>query len=144
MVPPHALRGVAPRGFTLLEILVVLAIIGLLVGLAVAHIHRLFSHAQADAAQMFVRESVKTPLFLYARDVGGCPSTSEGLQALLVPPSTAIGRWRGPYLSDTRALTDPWGRPYQYRVPPTKSRLEYDLYSLGPDGIESPDDIGNW
>lgn len=84
---------------------------------------------------MFVRDSVKTPLFLYARHMGSCSTTSEGLQALLAAPPHALGRWRGPY---------PWGRPYQYRSPATRSRMDYDLYSLGPDGVESQDDIGNW
>ena len=58
-------------------------------------------------------------------------------------PRSAADRWRGPYLDDAHKLKDPWGRPYQYRYPATKSKQPYDVYSLGPDGVESADDIGN-
>jgi general secretion pathway protein G len=132
------------RGFTLLEILVVLAIIGLLVSLAVANIDRIFGNAKIDAARLFVGSSMKVPLSSYRMHMGDYPSTAEGLTALSTAPAAKADRWRGPYVTDSKALLDPWGHPYQYRFPGTHNKDSYDLYSFGPDGQESADDVGNW
>jgi general secretion pathway protein G len=77
--------------------------------------------------------------------VGRFPSTEEGLMALIQSPENASGHWRGPYIEGKKVPEDPWKRPYQYRCPATKNTTGgYDLYSWGPDGQESADDIGNW
>lgn len=132
------------RGFTLLEIMVVLAIIGLLVALAVSNLGGAYDNARISTADIFVKQSIKTPLFSYKIAMGDFPSTSEGLQALATPPAGKADRWRGPYVQDGQIPLDPWKRPYQYRYPGTHNKEGYDVWSLGPDGQESEDDIGNW
>ena len=133
-------------GFTLLEILVVLAIIGLLVSLAVTNIDKIFGQSKETICRIFVQESLKTPLTQYRIHLGDYPSTAEGLQALLTAPGDKSDRWRGPYIEapSGKLPVDPWGRPYQYRYPGTRNKGSYDLFSFGPDGVESEDDIGNW
>ncbi len=133
--------------FTLLEILIVLAIIGLLVGLTVSNSDKIFGSSQAAVAKIFVRDSLKTSLVRYRVDMGDFPSTAEGLQALLIAPASKADRWHGPYADTTgnRLPSDPWGEPYQYRYPGTKNPGSYDLFSKGQDKIEgTEDDLGNW
>ncbi len=135
------------RAFTLLEILVVLAIIGLLVGVLVTNTDKIFGRSQSAVAGIFVRSSVGVPLLGYRRDLGDYPSTQEGLQALVAAPSARAEVWRGPYLEAPggKLPTDPWGEPYQYRYPGTKNSSGYDVYSKGPDKQpDTGDDIGNW
>ena len=142
--PPPAGRR---RAFTLLEILVVLAIIGLLVGLVVSNTDKIFGQSQEAVAKIFVRDSLKTPLVRYRIDMGDYPATNEGLAALVTAPSHATDKWRGPYLDATggKLPVDPWGQPYEYRYPGVKNAGGYDLYSKGPDKTaETADDIGNW
>lgn len=132
-------------GFTLLEILVVLAIIGLLAGLAITKTGTIFGGAQVQATELFVRQSMKTSLVTYRLHMGDYPSTAEGLQALITPPSAKADRWHGPYIEGSKVPLDPWGEPYQYAYPGTRRKGDYDLWSKGPDkqsGTE--DDIGNW
>lgn len=135
------------KAFTLLEILVVLAIIGLLAGLAISNSDRIFGQSQEAVARIFVRDSLKTSLVRYKIDVGDYPSTAEGLAALVAAPANKTERWRGPYIDAPggRIPPDPWGEPYRYRFPGTRNQGGYDLYSIGPDKTEgTDDDIGNW
>ena len=135
------------RAFTLLEILVVLAIIGLLVGLAVTRVGGIFGAKQEDIARLFVTSSVKTPLTAYRIDMGGYPSTAEGLQALVTAPQNKGDNWKGPYIESPggKLPSDPWQEPYVYRYPGVKNKDNYDLFSKGADKTEgTPDDIGNW
>lgn len=135
------------RAFTLLEILVVLAIIGLLVGLAVNNVGGIFGKNQVAITSLFVNSSMKTPLTQYRIDMGDYPSTEEGLQALLTAPQNSGDRWKGPYLDlkGNKLPVDPWGEPYAYRYPGVKNKGGFDIYSKGPDKTEgTPDDIGNW
>lgn len=132
------------RGFTLLEIMVVLAIIGLLVTLAISNTDKIFGDAKVTTAEIFVKQSMKVPLTSYRIHMGDYPSTAEGLQALIAPPATRSDRWRGPYLQEPKLPVDPWGRPYQYRYPGLHNKDSYDLFSLGKDGQESDDDVKNW
>lgn len=132
--------------FTLLEILVVIAIIGLLVGLAITNVGNIFGGKQVDIAGLFVNSSMTTPLYAYRIDMGSYPSTAEGLEALLNAPEGKADRWHGPYLKDETGLPkDPWGEPYQYRFPGEHNKISYDLWSKGPDKQDgTADDIGNW
>ncbi len=136
-------RSTEIPGFTLLEILVVLAIVALLATLAITNVDQIFGGAQASTAQLFVRESMKTPLSAYRIHMSEYPSTADGLQALVARPGTA-GNWRGPYIEGGVPI-DPWGEPYQYRYPGEKNKGGYDLWSKGVDKQSgTDDDIGNW
>ena len=132
------------RAFTLLEILVVLAIIGLLAGLAITNVGKIFGGAQHSTVKIFVSQSMKTSLTTYRIQMGDYPSTAEGLQALVSAPGSKADRWHGPYI-EGKMPKDPWGEDYQYAYPGAKNKSSYDLWSKGPDkqsGTE--DDIGNW
>src|SRR4051812_33127259 len=95
--------------FTLLEILVVLAIIGLLAGLAITNVDKIFGGAQVSTVRLQVRDSMRTSLTSYRIAMGDYPTTSEGLQALLNAPSSKGDRWHGPYLEPPVIPKDPWG-----------------------------------
>lgn len=147
-------RHVAPRtrrsrraAFTLLEMMLVIALIGLLIGVGVANYDKIFGGAQAKAADMFIQSSGKTALASYRFAMGNYPTTAQGLAALITAPDNAGSRWAGPYLDvkGGKLPDDPWGRPYQYRCPGTKNTSSYDLFSLGADGQEgTADDVTNW
>jgi general secretion pathway protein G len=137
-------RGASPhgrleRGFTLLELLVVLVILGLLIGLVgPAVLHQLGSAKERIAHQSI--ERLGGVLDMYKLDVGSYPSTEQGLEALLKEP-TGVAHWNGPYLNPTKLPEDPWGHPFAYRNPSERSGHDYDLYSLGPTG--QPGGTGN-
>lgn len=137
--------GVARRAFTLLEIMIALAILALLVGLAVTNLDTIFGNAQGTTAKLFVSESIKLPLSSYRIAMGDYPSTSDGLQVLITAPTSRAEQWRGPYFSDPKIPVDPWGEPYVYHYPGVHNPKGYDIYSKGPDKVDSTaDDIGNW
>ena len=135
----------ALRAFTVLEIMVVIAIIGMLVGLTVTNLDKLLGDSKTDLAGVFVKSSIKVPLQQYSMHMGDYPTTAEGLQALITAPANKADRWRGPYLQENKIPEDPWKRPYQYRYPGTHNKNGYDVYSLGPSGQEDEKTIiGNW
>jgi general secretion pathway protein G len=117
------------RGFTLLELLVVLAILGLLVGLVAPAALRQLGSAKEKIAHQSI-ERLAAVLDLYKLDVGSYPTTDQGLQALIDRP-TGVNRWSGPYLKGDKVPEDPWGRPFVYRNPSQRPGHEFDLYSLG-------------
>ena len=143
----EALRKHSRRAaFTLFEILIVIALIALLAGVAITNVGKIFGGSQEQIAQLFVNDAMKAPLTSYRIHVGSYPTTQEGIQALLTAPEGSGGRWKGPYI-DTKGSKlpiDPWGSPYKYRYPGTRKPDSYDLFSYGPDRQESSDDIGNW
>ena len=107
-------------GFTLLEVLVVIAILGLLIGLVAPAALRQLGGAQASVARQSIQR-LGGVLDLYRLDMGSYPTTEQGLQALVARPSGAAA-WSGPYLkSDQGPLLDPWNRPYLYRNPSTRA-----------------------
>lgn len=131
--PPNAVpapaRVTREGGFTLLELLVVMVIIGLLVGYVAPRYFQQVGKSEVKMAQAQI-ESLQKALDLYRLDTGQYPSTEQGLKALVERPANEA-KWAGPYLKKGVPM-DPWGRPYLYRYPGEKSEL--DLYSLGKDG----------
>lgn len=134
---PQALRS----GFSLVEMLIVIALIAVVGTLLIGRIGNLFGGAQEDVAKQFVENSLKAPMIKYRIDTGSYPSTEQGLAALITKPASAA-KWKGPYIE--KMPEDPWGRPYQYRFPGTRNTDAYDLWSLGPNPDSEADDIGNW
>ena len=95
-----------------------------------------------ETAEMLVTKSYKPGFVRFRQDLGRFPTTAEGLAALVTEPNGGLASWKGPYV---RAIhPDPWGNQLQYRSPGKHNFDTYDFWSLGPDGIESEDDIGNW
>ncbi|OUW17283.1 MAG: type II secretion system protein GspG [Opitutales bacterium TMED158] len=137
-------RYASRRGFTLIEIMLVIGLMVLLFGLVVANVDKIFGDNQAQLVSFKVKESFKTPLTSYRIHMGSFPTTQQGLKALLTRPENDRGRWKGPYIESPEDLVDPWGRELQYRYPGTQNPSAYDLFSLGEDGTESGDDITNW
>ena len=123
------------HGFTLLELLVVLAILGLLIGLVGPRVMQQFGSAKEKIAHQSI-ERIASVLDIYKVDVGVYPTTEQGLLALIARPS-GVARWNGPYLKGEKVPEDPWGRPFVYRAPSQRAGRDFDLYSLGPTGQPS-------
>ena len=131
------------RGFTLLEIVIALALVGIVAFATISNLDGIFSSGQESVAKMFVNDSVKMPLMQYRINMGSYPNTEEGLNVLLVAPDNGASRWKGPYIE--KLPEDPWGMPYHYRYPGVKNPSGYDIWSAGPDKQDgTDDDIGNW
>ncbi|MCK6432457.1 MAG: type II secretion system major pseudopilin GspG [Burkholderiaceae bacterium] len=122
-------RPATSRGFTLVELLVVVLIIGLLTGIVAPRLMGHISRSEVTAAKAQI-DALDKALQAFRIDMGRYPSESEGLAAL-VHPGAASDRWRGPYLSAQVPL-DPWGQPYLYRHPGGQGR-DYEIRSLGRD-----------
>jgi len=133
-----AYRRARGRGFTLLEMLVVLVIIGLVAGLVGPQLLGRVDSSRVTAAEAQIR-LIKGSLDALRLDIGRYPSTEEGLAMLMTAPGDArvSRKWQGPYMAENVPL-DPWGTPYQYRA---KSATSLILYSFGADGQEGGDGI---
>ena len=129
------------NGFTLIELMLVVIIIGALVAMVMPRFAGRSEQARTAAAKADVTANIATGLKLYELDNGNFPTTQDGLQALAQKPANA-NNWNGPYLE--RKPIDPWSREYKYVSPGTHRPHDYDLYSLGKDGQESADDVTNW
>ena len=132
------------KGFTLIELIVVVIIIGLLAGLVVPQFIKQEEKATAKAAKAQI-ELLGTALDTFRLDVGRYPSSQEGLQALTQKPG-GLDRWEGPYLKK-EVPNDPWGKPYIYKSPGDNGR-PYDIASYGADGVaggqDNNRDITSW
>lgn len=131
------------RGFTLLELLVVILIIGLLTGIVAPRFMSQIGRSESTAARAQI-DAFDKAVQAFRIDMGRYPSTGEGLRALLTAPG-GDARWRGPYLKG-EVPPDPWGMPYQYRQPGAAGK-DYDLLSYGrdrsPGGSGDDADISN-
>jgi general secretion pathway protein G len=136
--------SVGERGFTLVEMLVVITIIGLIMALVGPRVLNYLSESKAKTAKIQI-QGLGSALDLFYLDAGRYPSSAEGLAALVQPPG-GIGTWNGPYLKGGNLPLDPWGKPYVYRSPGEHGA--YDISSLGSDGQEggagTAADITSW
>lgn len=129
-LPNHALPPRRDTGFTLLELLVVIVIIGLLAAYVGPKYFSQLGKSEVTVAKAQIAAFEKA-LDTYRLDVGRYPATEEGLAALMTAPPSATNKWNGPYL--TKAIPmDPWGHPYIYRSPGRNA--EYEIVSAGKDG----------
>ncbi len=127
----------ASKGFTLIELMVVIVILGILAGLVLPRFMGRTEEAKKTKARLQI-ENLESALKLYKLDNGAYPTTDQGLEALVVKPSTGTvpRNWRdGGYLEKGKIPEDPWGRPYVYISPGIKNK-DFDLKSFGADGEE--------
>jgi len=140
---PDTARHTAPRpsrrsGYSLIEVLIAVAIVALLAALIAPRLFGQLDSSQITAARTQIR-MIETALDSYRLDVGRYPSPDEGLAALAAPPPDLVDRWNGPYL-DGGLPTDPWGAPYLYRPNDSLSRRGI-VYSYGNDGEPGGDGL---
>jgi general secretion pathway protein G len=142
---PHAMAGgLAQAGYSLLELLVVLAILALVIAIAAPRVIGYLSTSKVKVAEIQI-QNIVTALDMYRMDNAAYPSEQQGLKALVERPEGAQA-WNGPYLTRADGLVDPWGRPYLYRTPGLHG--EVDVSSLGADGKDGGEgedrDVGSW
>jgi general secretion pathway protein G len=132
------------RGFSLIELIVVLVILGLLAAVVAPRVYDKLARGKEQIAKIQINE-IEGALQLFSFDNGRYPNTSEGLEALIRNPGN-LESWNGPYLEKSALPKDPWGKPYVYRSPGQFG--DFDLFSFGPDGVEGGEgenaDIVNW
>lgn len=137
-------RRTNTAGFTLLELLVVLAILGLLAAIVGPQVVRYLDSSKTQTARVQAK-NVVAALNMFKLDAARFPTQAEGLSALVTAPA-GMPDWNGPYLPQASAIVDPWGRPYLLRAPGEHG--EIDVYSLGsdgqPGGTGEARDVGNW
>jgi general secretion pathway protein G len=141
--PVRARRASGSRGFTLLELLVVMVIIGLLASYVGPKYFAQIGKSEVKTTRAQI-DALGKAIDQFRLDVGRYPTTEEGLTALVVQPAS-LAKWDGPYLAKSVPL-DPWGNAYQYKAPGDHN--DYDLFSFGKDGRPGGDgqnaDITNW
>jgi len=133
----------AGRGFTLLELMVVLLILGLLASIAAPRVVKYLRKAKTETARIQV-DALGAAVDSFNLDNGRFPTSDEGLEALMKAPA-GLTSWDGPYLKKKDSLIDPWGKPYLYRQPGQQG--DFDVYTLGSDqrdgGTGDARDLGN-
>ncbi len=132
-------------GFTLLEIMVVVIILGILAATIIPQFMGATTEAKVGAAKAHVAE-LEAALERYNLNMDRYPTQEEGLAVLVTAPANDAAKWRGPYIKQLR--NDPWTHPYQYRRPGTHHPSSFDLWSQGADGADGGEgdaaDVGNW
>ena len=133
------------KGFTMIEIMLVVIIIGILAAMVIPNLAGRSEQARIAAAKADIDANLSSSLDLFEIDIGKYPTSEQGLIALIENPSSGQeSKWKGPYLKKKKVPLDPWGREYVYHAPGSHNTDGYDLSSLGPDGVESQDDVTNW
>ncbi len=131
-------------GFSLIELLVVLVILGLLAAVVGPNVMNKLGGAKSKTARLQI-EDLSAALDIYSLEVGKYPASDEGLAALVSNPNN-VSSWNGPYLKKKTVPSDPWGNPYHYKSPGNNGA--YDLYSLGADNAAGGEgesaDINSW
>lgn len=133
------------KGFTLIELMLVIIIIGTLAALVIPRFTGRAEQARITGARADILSNIPLALDLYELDNGNFPTTEQGLNALVTSPTIPPlpKNWNGPYLK--KKPIDPWGNQYIYVCPGVHNKEDYDLHSLGKDGVEGgDDDIVNW
>ena len=137
-------RSRRAKGFTLMEMLLVLGIIALLVGMGTFMMVDVLGDAEEGKAKADI-QTLRANLIRYKTKGGLYPTTEQGLDSLVTKPSDGPQPRSYKSLMQKEALLDPWGNPYQYRRPGKQNPEEFDIFSMGKDGQEgTEDDIGNW
>lgn len=131
----NRVRQSRQAGFTLMELLVVLAILGLLMSLVGPQVLNQLGGAKSKTAAIQIKD-LEQALEMYSLDVGRYPNSSEGLDALVAKPGGTVG-WNGPYLKGKKVPVDPWNREYHYKSP--GERAEVDIFSYGKNGSPGGD-----
>ena len=136
-------RTTTSAGFTLMEVLLVLGILGVIMAMVVPKVLGRQKHASIDATRVSIG-GLSQALKLYSLDHGGdFPSATAGLEVLLKKPASQDPAWKGPDLE--QAPKDAWGQPLVYEFPGKRNTDSFDISSIGPDHVPgTPDDIGNW
>lgn len=135
----------ASAGWTLIEIMVVMLVIGILAAVIVQEFGTTAQDAKVSTAKANIAEldSAVTRFYL---NMDRYPAPEEGLKVLVQAPAGEESKWRGPYINLLRS--DPWGNPYQYQVPGTRNPNRFDIWSRGADGTDGGEganaDVGNW
>ena len=134
------------HGFTMIEIMLVVVIIGILAAMVIPNLSGRSKQARVAAARADINGNISAALDLYELDNGTYPTTEQGLKALLKKPTSAPlpNDWNGPYLKNKKYPMDPWNREYIYVSPGINNPEDYDLSCYGHDGVASDDDIVNW
>lgn len=132
------------RGFSLIELIIVLVIMGLLAAVVGPKVYDKLARGKAEIAKIQIKE-IEAALQLFSFEIGRYPNSNEGLEALVRNPGN-LESWKGPYLNKSELPSDPWGKPYVYRCPGQHG--DYDLFSYGPDGVEGGEgenaDVVSW
>ncbi len=128
---------------SVVEVMILLGIIFILCAFFYTNYFKLMERSRLEVARTYVLETLPSALEAFKIDTGDYPADDQGLEALTFPPVGLEYKWKGPYLS-TDNLKDPWGSDYLYTYPSTQGNGDYDVWSLGKDGVPSADDISNW
>lgn len=137
--PNHNFRRSLSKGFTLLEIVIVLGIIAVIIGGSIVGLTKLTTSAEIQRAEADMG-NIKAAVLSYKMLAGNLPTTQQGLEALFVKPTTPPIPKRWTSAGDKGVPLDPWGTPYRYRNPGKKNSADFEIYTFGPDKTENTDD----